>query len=104
VQSAYGFAGSPGLKLVAIDPAKLAAYAGRYALSRQFVLKVTPKSGQSMMQATGQQEFEVFPESDTQFFYRAVDAELTFELRPDGSAEALVLHQNGRDRSGARMP
>jgi hypothetical protein len=41
-----------------------------------------------------------FPHSpgDTRFFYRAVDARLTFELGADGTASAVVLHQNGRDR------
>jgi CubicO group peptidase (beta-lactamase class C family) len=89
---------------VSIDPAKLSAYAGRYALTPRFVLTVTPKDNRLMVQATGQDEYEVFPESDTSFFYRVVDAQITFELTPDGTASALVLHQNGMDRRGARSP
>ncbi len=89
---------------VAIDPARLTAYAGRYALTPQFVLTVTPKEGRLMVQASGQDEFEVFPESDTRFFYRIVDAQLTFESTPDGPAAALVLHQNGRDQRATRIP
>lgn len=89
---------------VPIDRAKLSAYAGRYPLTPQFVLTVRPKDGHLMVQATGQDEYEVFPESDTRFFYRAVDAQITFELAPDGTATALVLHQNGRDRRGVRSP
>jgi hypothetical protein len=57
-----------------------------------------------MVQATGQDEYEVFPESDTRFFYRVADAQITFELAPDGTASALVLRQNGRDRRGVRSP
>jgi hypothetical protein len=57
-----------------------------------------------MVQATGQDEYEVFPESDTRFFYKVVDAQITFELTPGGTASALVLHQNGRDRRGVRSP
>jgi D-alanyl-D-alanine-carboxypeptidase/D-alanyl-D-alanine-endopeptidase len=89
---------------VALDPSKLPAYAGRYPITQQFVLTVTPKDGRLMVQATGQDEYEVYPESDTRFFYRVVDAQLTFELGPDGSAAALVLHQNGRDRRAVRRP
>lgn len=68
------------------------------------MLTVTPKAGHLMVQATGQGEFEVFPESDTRLFYRVVDAQITFELAPDGTASALVLHQNGRDRRGYDHP
>jgi serine-type D-Ala-D-Ala carboxypeptidase/endopeptidase len=89
---------------VAIDPARLAGYAGRYQLTPQFVLTVTPREGRLMVQASGQDEFEVFPESDTRFFYRIVDAQLTFEPTPNGPAAAVVLHQNGRDQRATRIP
>ena len=89
---------------VAIDPAKLAAYAGRYPLTPRFVLTVMPRNGHLIVQATGQSEYEAFPESDTRFFFRVVDARITFELASDGTASALVLHQNGRDRWGVRLP
>lgn len=89
---------------VSLDPAKLSAYAGRYPLTPQFVLTVTPKDGHLMVQATGQEEYEVFPKSDTQFFYRVVNAQITFEMGPDGRASALVLHQNGKDLRGVRAP
>jgi serine-type D-Ala-D-Ala carboxypeptidase/endopeptidase len=87
---------------VSIDPAKLSGYAGRYPLTPQFVLTVTAKDGHLMVQATGQDEYEVFPESDTRFFYRVVNAQLTFKLGPDGTATALILHQNGKDQRAVR--
>jgi D-alanyl-D-alanine-carboxypeptidase/D-alanyl-D-alanine-endopeptidase len=87
---------------VPIDPAKLPPLAGRYPLAPNFVLTVTPRDGRMMVQATNQEEYEVFPESNTRFFYRVVDAQLTFEVGADGSATAVVLHQNGRDRRGLR--
>ena len=89
---------------MAIDPAKLGAYSGRYPLTPQFVLTVMPRNGQLMVQATGQDEYEAFPESDKRFFFRVVNAQITFELASDGTASALVLHQNGRDRRGVRLP
>ena len=91
-------------RTVPLDPAELAAYAGRYAIRPQFVLTVRPSDGHLMVQATDQAELPVFPESKTRFFYRAVDAQLTFELDPDGHASAVVLHQNGRNLRGSRLP
>jgi serine-type D-Ala-D-Ala carboxypeptidase/endopeptidase len=89
---------------VPIDPRKLSAYAGRYPLTPKFVLTVTPKDGHLMVQAPGQNAYEVFPESDTRFFYRVMNAQITFQLAPDGTATALVLHQNGGDRRAIRSP
>ena len=55
-----------------------------------------------MVQATGQQKFEVYPESPTEFFYKVVDAQLTFKLDKDGKAEELILHQNGQHMPAKR--
>jgi serine-type D-Ala-D-Ala carboxypeptidase/endopeptidase len=89
---------------VPIDPKVLSAYVGRYSLTPRFVLTVTAQDGHLMVQATGQTGHEVFPESDTRFFYRVVDAQITFERAPGGTASALILHQNGSDRRAERLP
>jgi D-alanyl-D-alanine-carboxypeptidase/D-alanyl-D-alanine-endopeptidase len=94
----------PEHRRVAIDPGDLAACAGRYAIRPRFVLTVRPTDGRLVMQATGQDEVAMFPESRTRFFNRTVDAQLTFDLDPDGHATALVLHQHGRTLRGARLP
>jgi hypothetical protein len=39
-----------------------------------------------------------------EFFYKLVDAQLTFEKGDDGSVTALVLHQNGHDLKGIKIP
>jgi hypothetical protein len=76
---------------VPIDPEKLTAYAGRYPLTPRFVLTVTPTDGHLMVESTGQDEYGVFPESDTRSFYRVVDAQITFELAPDGTVIAAGI-------------
>jgi len=66
-------------------------------------MNVTEADGHLMVQSTGQKAYELFLESETAFFYRAVDAHITFEPDPDGHAVALVLHQNGMDRRAPRI-
>jgi len=92
-------------RAVPVDPAVLASYAGHYMLVPTFVLTVRAEGGRLFVEATGQPEYEVFAENDTNFFYRVVDAQITFD-RPDNGAQplALTLHQNGRDRPGRRLP
>ena len=91
---------------VAIDPARLADYVGSYALTPDFILAITQRDGRLFLKATHQSTYELFPESETDFFLRVVDAQITFERSTNGhdSAPALVLHQNGRDRRAARVP
>jgi serine-type D-Ala-D-Ala carboxypeptidase/endopeptidase len=90
---------------VAIGPARLATYVGSYAITTDFFLTITQRDGRLFVTATDQATYELFPESETDFFLRVVDAQITFERSTDGHrpAPALVLHQNGRDRRGERL-
>jgi serine-type D-Ala-D-Ala carboxypeptidase/endopeptidase len=85
-----------------IKPEILAEYAGTYGLFGDFKLTVTVERGRLMVQATGQQKFPVYAKSETEFFYKVVDAQITFERDKDGKVTRLVLHQNGADMPGIR--
>lgn len=76
-----------------------ARYTGEYELAPTFILTVTLEGDQLMTQATGQGKIPIFPESDTKFFPKVIDALITFETDEGGKATGLVLEQNGR-----RMP
>src|SRR6185369_10024487 len=82
---------------VAVDPQLFEKYAGRYQLAPSAIITVTHDDSHLFVQLTGQPKFEVFPESAKDFFLKVVDAQITFEAAGDSRAEALVLHQNGRD-------
>lgn len=88
---------------IEIDRTLLENYVGQYRLSPSFVLTVTTKDGKLFVEATGQEQFEVFPETETKFFYSVVDAQISFELGADGKATGLVLHQNGQNVPGERL-
>jgi CubicO group peptidase (beta-lactamase class C family) len=89
---------------VTVDAATLARLAGRYPVLPSLTLTVFSRDGGLFVAQPGQGETEVFAESETRFFYREVNAQLTFEIGADGKATALVLHQNGRDRRAVRTP
>ena len=80
-----------------VDPALYAAYVGEYELAPGFILTVTHEGDRLMTQATNQEKFELFPSSETEFFLKVVDAQITFVRGPDGKVDQLVLHQGGRD-------
>jgi len=83
---------------VAVPAETLSSYAGVYALDAMntFKLTVTFENGQLHMQATGQGKYPIFPESQTKFFLKVVDAQVTF------AADHLILHQGGVDQKATR--
>ena len=94
-------------KEVQPTPGVLDAYVGEYEVTPQFAFTVTSEGGQLFVQVTGQPKAPVFPESDTEFFYKAVDAQITFGKDESGQVTHVVLHQGGQDiratRRGAQV-
>jgi CubicO group peptidase (beta-lactamase class C family) len=88
---------------VAVRPEVLASYVGRYELAPTFVLTVTLEDGKLMTQATGQGKLQVYPESETKFFLKVVDAQLTFARDEAGKVTHVTLHQNGRDQKAPKI-
>jgi CubicO group peptidase (beta-lactamase class C family) len=89
-------------KEIYIDPKIFDAYVGSYQLAPKFILTVTRDGDHFMMQATGQDQVEIFPESDHDFFARVIDAQITFVMDSQGHATELILHQHG-DRHAPRV-
>ncbi len=106
IQSAVGL--SPATiavhKAIKLSPEVLKKYEGTYALSLLFAITVTVEDGKLMARATGQDKAQIFPESETKFFYKIVDAQIEFENGKDGKVGKLILHQNGQDLPGLKLP
>jgi CubicO group peptidase (beta-lactamase class C family) len=84
-------------------PAKvLGQYVGTYELTPAFNIVITLEGDQLMEQAANQNKLPIFPESETLFFLRVVDAEVEFAKNDKGEVTHLVLHQNGRDQKGVK--
>jgi CubicO group peptidase (beta-lactamase class C family) len=90
-------------KAIEVAPATLASYAGSYLLRPGFVLTVTVEDGKLMVHATNQAKYQVFAESSTRFFYKVVDAQISFLPDSNGTVGKLILHQDGRDREAVRQ-
>lgn len=90
-------------KEIAVDATILDRYVGRYQLAPAFVISITREGDALFLQATAQPKFPLFAESETAFFLKAVDAQVTFEVDAAGRASALVLHQFGADQRAPRL-
>ena len=90
-------------KEVTLDPKTYDAYAGDYELAPGFIITVTNENGRLIAQATGQGKFELFPTSETEFFLKVVDAQVTFVKDEQGKVTQLILNQNGRKTPGKKI-
>ena len=90
-------------KEIAVDPAVLETYVGGYQLNPAIVITITRQQAKLFAQLTGQPAIEVFASGERDFFYKVVNAQLTFEVDGQGRAIAVVLHQFGRDSRAPRI-
>ena len=88
---------------VAVERAVLQRYVGKYRMSPKQVFDLTLRERGLFAQLTGQPACRLYSRSATEFFYRVVEASITFELEGD-AVTGLVLHQNGRDMRCSRLP
>lgn len=82
---------------------QLADYHGHYQFPDGNIMVISGKNKRLYAKLGGQQPFEIFPESKRRFYYKVVQAKISFEPA-QGSVDALVLHQGGRNRRFKRMP
>jgi CubicO group peptidase (beta-lactamase class C family) len=90
-------------KEITLDPKLFDGYVGQYQLAPNFILTITREGDALFAQATGQPKVQIFPESEREFFYKVVDAQITFETDSTGRATSLTLHQNGATMPAKRV-
>lgn len=87
---------------IEVDRAVLERYVGAYELAPEFVITITLEDGGLHLQATGQPKFPAFAESETEFFLKVVDAQITFVIE-DGEVASLILHQGGANQPARKI-
>ena len=88
---------------VAVDSTILAKYVGRYRLAPTVVLTLTLRDGGLFAQSPGGPEVPIYPESEKQFFYKAVDAQITFVTDGTSHATGLVFRHGGSEVPAQRI-
>ncbi|MGN7127186.1 serine hydrolase [Methylorubrum thiocyanatum] len=92
---------------IVLEDVILDRYPGTYRLGQRAFLTVARESGGKgsglTARATGEPAFPFVPESDRTFVSKVADMRLTFETEPDGTPTGLILHRDGRDRTGPRV-
>jgi CubicO group peptidase (beta-lactamase class C family) len=90
-------------KEVKLDPAVYDRYVGEYELAPGFTVVLSKEDGKLMGQATGQEKVELFPESETKFFLKAVDGQLEIVKDEAGKVTGIILIQGGQRLPGRKI-
>jgi CubicO group peptidase (beta-lactamase class C family) len=83
--------------------AVLERYVGSYEFAPTFAIEVTRNGTELWGQATAQPKFRLWPESETEFFLKEVDAQITFVRDAGGAVTGMVLHQNGQNPEARKV-
>jgi len=67
------------------------------------VIAITLEGDRLNAQLACHPAIEIFPESEKEYFYKVVGAQITFDSDGKGQASALTLHQNGRNMRAPRL-
>lgn len=89
-------------KEATVSPKVLAEYVGTYDLAPGINAWVRLRGEQLTVHLTGQGPLPIYPESETRFFLRVVDAQIEFGRDEKGAVSHLVLHQGGQEIKAMR--
>ncbi|MEO8019080.1 MAG: M56 family metallopeptidase [Pseudomonadota bacterium] len=90
-------------KEITLPASTLDRYVGMYKFGTSQVYTVTRKGSGLSAQMTAQPRVDIYAESETAFFYKAVDAQIDFVGAPGAPATSLVLHQGGANMKMTRI-
>ncbi|HTY51520.1 MAG TPA: DUF3471 domain-containing protein [Steroidobacteraceae bacterium] len=90
-------------KEIAVGAGILARYLGRYQLTPNMVLQVTVREGGLSVKIAEHPTVPIYPESETGFFYKGLDAQIRFVTDASGAVTGLVFHNQGQELPAPRV-
>ena len=88
---------------ISLDSVKVMPLVGVYELSPTFRIEITREGAALFAQPTAQPKFRLFAESESEFFLKVVDAQISFIRDSAGKVNQIVLHQGGANIPGKRV-
>jgi uncharacterized pyridoxamine 5'-phosphate oxidase family protein len=86
-------ASRPQVRAVAVPPEKLESVVGRYDYGGP-IMTVTREGNQLFAQLSGQPRFEIFAKTENEFFWKVVEAEVTF-VKDESGRVVKAQHRQG---------
>lgn len=85
-----------GKNTIKIDPKKLDSYVGQYEVSANIKLTVYKEADHLVAMASGgQSKNDIFPETETKFFWEFADMKIEFLKNESGEVDRFALYKDG---------
>jgi CubicO group peptidase (beta-lactamase class C family) len=78
-----------------LDPIVFDEYVGQFELYPDNIITISNERGKLMMQRTGEEKVELFPESATEFFTKTTGVQIAFIRGKPGQVTYMVFYQYG---------
>jgi len=78
-------------------------YVGEYELAPGIIITITRDEKGIYAQVTGQDKYQIYPKSEKEYFYKIVDAQITFVENEEGLVTGLILHQLGQEIKATKI-
>ena len=86
-----------------VDPATLGRYVGVYRFGPTYTIQVSLEYGHLWVRDTSEKALELFSEKDNEFFFQAIDAQISFVADASGKVTKMILHTNGDDSLAVKV-
>jgi CubicO group peptidase (beta-lactamase class C family) len=93
---------APAHRQVKVDPDIYSAFVGRYQMGST-IFDVIVQGDRLFAKQTGQRQLELFPESEYGYFFKSIDAVLTFERGSAGKIDSVTVGQDGNKTTAKRL-
>jgi D-alanyl-D-alanine carboxypeptidase len=88
---------------IALPDSAIDAIIGEYELETGLMISIWREGRQLMGKANQDKPMEIFAESETKFFLKAIDAQLRFDKDASGNVNQIVLFLRGREAPGKKL-
>ena len=89
--------------IIAIDPAILDNYTGKYKLNDNIIVTITKENSKLFAHPTDQPKLEMSSISETDFVIKEINAKLSFVKGENGKVTKIKLNMNGTDTQMPRI-
>ena len=94
----------PGTRTaIEVSEGVLATYVGEYEIRPGLTLRVTREGNALFVQLSGPTPRRIYAESETKFFLREIDAQVSFIKDESGDVVEAVVHQSGGEQRARRI-
>jgi len=88
---------------ITLEESVLKSYEGKYQVAPGAVMRIDLRDGNLFAQLAAQPALRIYPESETDFFYKEVDAKISFQKNSRGKVTGLVIYQNEAETAAKRI-